>query len=325
MPPEQLPALDTLRRGADAGQPAQMTELAKRLLVGREAPLEPQEALALISTAMSQGDAEATCLSATLAAAGAWRPQSWEDAFDLLALAAERGSAVARGQLGLLAGGTSAGADWPTMTSRIDLDAWLDAPARTPVCEAPRIRTAQAFLAPDVCDWLVSRAAGRLRPAKMVDGFDAAPRFTVDRTNSDFIIDIVTADVVLTLVRARISAFIKLPTVAFEPPQILHYAVGQELKPHFDFLTRGEAGGGERGDRVATLLIYLNDGFEGGETDFPRAGFRHKGGKGDAIVFANVDIAGKPDPMTLHAGLPPLKGEKWLFSQWVRDRPFAAV
>ena len=38
MSPEPLPALETLRRGADAGQPAQMTELAKRLLVGREAP-----------------------------------------------------------------------------------------------------------------------------------------------------------------------------------------------------------------------------------------------------------------------------------------------
>ncbi len=323
-PAEPLP-IEALRRAAEAGRPAAMTELAKRLMVGRGAPLDPQEAQGLLSNALSLGDAEAACFAATLAAAGAWRPQSWDDAFDLLALAAERGSTLAQAQLRLLAYAREPETDWLSMRASVDVSPWMDAPARTPVCETPRIRIAQGFISPDVCAWLVARARDKLQPAKMVDGFGATPRFTADRTNSDFIIDIVEADVVMTLVRARISAFIKLPTVAFEPPQVLHYAVGQELKPHFDFLTRGEtaARDGEQGDRVATVLIYLNDGYEGGETDFPRAGFRHKGGEGDAIVFANVDLAGKPDPLTLHAGLPPRRGEKWLFSQWVRDRPFA--
>ena len=305
--------------------PADMTELARRLMVGRDTPPDPPRALDLLSTALELGDAAAAATLATLAAAGAWRPQSWDDALDLLALGAGRGSALAQGQLKLLSAGSAPAEDWAAMRTSVDIAAWLDAPARMPVCETPRIRTAAGFVSPEICDWLVSRARGKLQPAKMVDGFGATPRFTADRTNSDFIIDIAEADVVLTLLRARIAAFIKLPTVAFEPPQVLHYAVGQELKPHFDFLTRGDGGmdRNEQGDRVATVLIYLNDGYDGGETDFPRAGFRHKGAKGDAIVFANVDIEGRPDPMTLHAGLPPRQGEKWLFSQWVRDRPFA--
>ena len=316
-------ALDDLKRASDQGQAAAMTALAKRLLVGADAPFSPAEGLERLADAAALGDPDAPAIAATLAAAGAWRGQSWTDAFDLLTVAAERGSCMARQQLRLLAGvGDTA---WRAMASRIDLASWLAPPPRTPICEAPRIRVASSFIAPAICDWLVARNRNKVQPAKMVDSYGATPRFTVDRTNSDYVVDIVNADVVLTLVRARISAFVNLPTVAFEPPQMLHYAPGQMLKPHFDFLRRGpnDDDAANQGDRILTALIYLNDNYEGGETDFPRAGVRYKGAKGGAVVFANVDPTGRPDPMTLHAGLPPLSGEKWLMSQWVRDRPIA--
>jgi hypothetical protein len=58
-----------------------------------------------------------------------------------------------------------------------------------------------------------------------------------------------------------------------------------------------------------------------GETEFPRLTWRFRGRKGDALFWWSVDAAGRPDQSTLHAGLPPQSGEKWLFSQWVRDRP----
>jgi len=75
------------------------------------------------------------------------------------------------------------------------------------------------------------------------------------------------------------------------------------------------------GQRIFTFLIYLNEGFEGGETDFPLIGLRHQGRIGDALFFWNVKPTGAVDRDTLHAGLPPATGQKWLFSQWVRDRP----
>ena len=106
----------------------------------------------------------------------------------------------------------------------------------------------------------------------MVEGFGDAPTYTAGRANSDFIMDIVQADVVLSLRRARISAFVGLPTVCVEPPQILHYAIGQELKPHFDFLQRTTpAAPAYQGDRAATFLLYLNDGYEGGARPTSRA------------------------------------------------------
>lgn len=324
MKPDPVP-LETLMAAAGAGQPDVMTELAKRLLVGKAAPFAPNEGLDLLSRAQALGETEAPRIAANLAAAGAWRPQSWTDAFDLLALAAERGSALAQGQLKLLASEAGDGVDWRTLAARIDVAGWLAPPLRVPICEAPRMRIAKNFVAPAVCDWMMAQARDKLQPAKMQDAYGADPHVSVERTNSDFIIDIVEGDVVLTLVRARISAFIALPTVAFQPPQVLHYLPGQELKPHFDFLQRSVSAEAaeEAGNQIMTVLVYLNDDYEGGETHFPRANIRHKGAKGDVMAFANVDPSGKPDTMTLHAGLPPTRGEKWLLSQWVRDRPIA--
>jgi hypothetical protein len=71
---------------------------------------------------------------------------------------------------------------------------------------------------------------------------------------------------------------------------------------------------------VATFLIYLNDAFDGGETEFPKLGLKHRGRAGSALYFANLGADGAGDPRTLHAGRAPVRGEKWLFSQWVRNR-----
>ena len=102
-------ASDLAASEPEARQPAAMTALARRLLVGRDAPFDPQRALALILSAKALGDAEAPLLEATLAAAGAWRPQSWTDALDLLAIAADRGAVDIPGQGSALGGEDEAG------------------------------------------------------------------------------------------------------------------------------------------------------------------------------------------------------------------------
>jgi hypothetical protein len=95
---------------------------------------------------------------------------------------------------------------------------------------------------------------------------------------------------------------------------------------HHDFGDPAEPGYARQvadyGQRVLTVLIYLNDDYEGGETDFPLVSWRYKGKTGDAILFHNVLLSGQPDRRMLHAGLPPSTGEKWLFSQWARSRSF---
>ena len=69
-----------------------------------------------------------------------------------------------------------------------------------------------------------------------------------------------------------------------------------------------------------TFLLYLNEGYKGGETAFPQLGWQYKGRTGDALFFYNATPDGAPDRRTLHAGTPTTRGEKYLFSQWIRFR-----
>ncbi len=252
--------------------------------------------------------------------------------------AAVLGSAQARGQLRLLAAGPAASPlddspahAWADLRRRVDVAAWIAPPPRDVLCETPRVRMGRAFASAATCDWLLEKARGRMRPAMMYDGTTKTENVDPHRTCSDYQFDILRTDLVLLLVRARAEALTKVPTVCFEPPRIFHYALGQDIKPHYDRIGDAERGygkeGGYLGDRIVTLLIYLNDAYDGGELDFPKAGFRAKGAKGDALYFAHVDLSGtgRQDPLSLHAGLVITRGEKWVLSQWIHDRPFGVV
>ena len=70
-----------------------------------------------------------------------------------------------------------------------------------------------------------------------------------------------------------------------------------------------------------TSRVYLNEDYERGETAFPEAQYSFKGRTGDMLQFVNVTETGEGDRRTLHAGKPPTRGEKWLLSQWIRNRP----
>jgi hypothetical protein len=316
--------VDQLRADAERS-PAAACALALRLLVGREAPFDPRQGLALLTSAAEQGYPDALCQMATLKAAGAWVPQNWAEALDCLVQAAARGSVHAQGQLRILAHDPHS-SDWSALKAKVDLQLWRTPPARRVICEAPRIRAVDDFVPVAVCDWLMACGAGKYQPSMMFDGKKST--FLATRTCSDFKFDIVEADCVLQVVRERISAITSMPVVAFEPPQIFHYALGQEIKPHYDALRLGDQGYGHggtyNGDRIATFLLYLNDDYDGGELEFPKVGVKHKGKAGDGIYFAHIDAAGVPDRKSLHAALPITRNEKFILSQWIHDRPFAA-
>jgi hypothetical protein len=121
------------------------------------------------------------------------------------------------------------------------------------------------------------------------------------------------------------AAAVGVPVHHMEGPTILHYAVGQEITNHFDFLNPNFPGYEDeirrRGERIITFLVYLNDDYGGGETEFPELGVRHKGRRREGLFFVNALPSGKPDTRMVHAGRPPTSGEKWILSQFIRDRP----
>ena len=314
-----------LRRAAEAGDTRAMTALAQRL-VGN-APFDIAEGLRLARAAACEGDAEAFHLLAVLAAEGLGVTQDWDAALDALAHAAGLGHGLAQGELALLAGNQAAGAtrthDWRDVRANIDLSRWLRPSAPQWKSTAPRIAIVEKFLDEAACDWLIARARPELRRATTYNPNPGAASHAHKRTNSGFGLETSRMDVITALMRARIAALTGLDVAGFEDASVLHYAVGEQYTAHFDFFVLVPAFAQEialGGQRVLTFLIYLNDDFEGGETEFPALGWRHRGAKGDALFFWNVDAGGLPDRRTLHAGLAPVRGEKWLYSQWVRRR-----
>lgn len=309
------------------------TQLGLAHLTGRGRPADPSRGIALIEQAAAAGDPQAVGLTATIAASDLWRARNWDLALDRLQRAAELGAPAAGSSLAILAAGPLTGAsqrdggsgDWPALRGAVDLHAWFDPPAATTVREAPRIRTIEGFVSSAVCDWLVERVRDRLGRATIYDSNTGGTTEDDRRTNSQCDLDIGISGVLTFVLRARIATATGRPDRAMEIPKVLHYAPGEIFADHYDWLDPDEPAYllelAQRGQRAETFLIYLNDDFEGGETHFPEIGYSYRGGKGDAIVFSNLDAAGRPDPATRHAGLPPTSGEKWLFSQWIRQYP----
>lgn len=310
-------------------------DVEARFARGRQALAEAgsfeafDRAAAEIEAAAADGHIEALFLLATMEAIGAGRARNWTKALDYLAEAATRGSEDARSQLRFLARTNDAAAraheDWKAIAAGVDVPELLRAPAPEPLSEHPRLRLFRGFARAEECRWLIDRMRPRLRRARVYDKTTGEAVEKDYRNNSAAEMPLQDMDVVTALVRARISTATRLPEFIFEIPQIMHYQVGEEFKPHHDFLDPNEPGFaidyGRRGQRMGTFLIFLNEDFEGGETEFPKAGLSVRGRTGDALFFANVTRDGKPDPLTLHAGRPPTSGEKWILSQWIRERP----
>jgi len=266
-----------------------------------------------------------------MAASGIGLKQDWQAAFDHLQRSAELGFALARAELAILAGqeagsGQEGARDSGTckrLRTAINLRFWPPALGK-PVFTAPRVAIAENFAPPAICDWLIERSRSRLQRATIADPKSGFGTYANARTNSSAEFALADSDVIVHLVRARIAALTGPPVEAMEGASVLHYDVGEEFFRHYDFLDVKQPGYekqvAEYGQRVLTFLLYLNDDYEGGETEFPALGWRHKGRKGGALFFWNVDPKGAPDFATLHAGLAPTRGEKWLLSQWVRGR-----
>jgi prolyl 4-hydroxylase len=111
----------------------------------------------------------------------------------------------------------------------------------------------------------------------------------------------------------------------YEKVQVARYLPGQKYEPHFDACVNPAVcqAGRPRIYRRATLLAYLTDDFQGGETAFPKIDRRVRpGSRGDAVLFYNTDPAtGHEIPEALHGGMPVKRGVKWIANVWIDFAP----
>ena len=326
-------AVNALSRATKAGSVEAMTQLGKRLLVGDRAPYLPQHGASFIRDAARAGGAEATGLLAVLVAAGVQVKQNWSDAFNILIAAAERGWEPARQQICVLAGdrglaeeaarsGSAPAQIWGRLVQSIDFAWWSSVGNGQTLNEDPLVRCFPDFLPAPVCVWMVERSRGRLQRARVYDSLERQEKVHETRTNTVADFDFLSTDIIQLLVQTRMSAACGVPVANMEATAVLHYDVGEEITNHYDFVDPKTPNYEEeirtRGQRVVTFLVYLNDDYDGGETEFPKLGLKHKGAAGEGLYFVNALKDGSADVRTVHAGRPPLAGEKWIISQFIR-------
>ncbi len=328
-------AINCLARAAGMGDAEALTVLGLRLVTGQNAPFLPADGARLLSDAVHAGGAAAAGHLAVLVGGGFHARQSWDQGLDLLQRSAELGSSSAATQLRILAGAAgrqeeSGSEAWADLRRRVDLSAWTGPPSISILSKSPSVRSVSGLVPPSACAFVIGQSQARLVGAELYDPETAAAVLGQD-TRLNRIANFGLADTCLLnlVIQARISAAAGLPMNQMEAFAVLHYAPGEEYGEHFDFLDPAIPAYGEEieraGQRVATCLLYLSEGYEGGETEFPRLGIRYKGRTGDALIFHSTDEAGRPDVRSLHAGRPPTSGEKWLLSQFFRSRPVISL
>jgi len=190
---------------------------------------------------------------------------------------------------------------------------------------APRVILFGNLLAPEECDELIELSRGKLARSSVVNAdtgsYDVHPHRTSAGTHFAR-----GENELIRRIEARIADLVQLPVERGEPLQILHYQPGGEYKPHFDYfdpaLPGNEAVLKHGGQRIATLVMYLNDVEAGGSTVFPEVGLDVLPRRGHAVYFAYTTEEGQLDKRSLHGGSPVSAGEKWIATKWFRQRAY---
>ena len=202
----------------------------------------------------------------------------------------------------------------------------LLAPNPVDLATRPCVQRVDALLSADECRLLIACAGPLVRPSQAVDPDTGLPLRVPLRTSSDAAIDPVSEDFAMRCIQLRIAAAARTPLVHAEHLTVLRYAPGQEYRPHRDYLPAGAIQRDQpvAGNRARTICVYLNTVEDGGATTFPHADVAVAPVAGRAVVFDNLQADGTPDIDSLHAGTPVVRGEKWLATLWLRERPYRA-
>ncbi|GLQ50786.1 2OG-Fe(II) oxygenase [Dyella flava] len=189
----------------------------------------------------------------------------------------------------------------------------------------PMIAVLDGVLSEEECDELIRLSANKMHRSTTVDPISGKHEVIADRS-SEGTFFAVNADPFIARLDRRISEVMDWPVENGEGLQVLHYNVGGEYKPHFDYFPPDEPGSHVQmtigGQRVSTLVMYLNEVAEGGTTIFPEIGLEVVPKKGSAVYFEYTNSYNQLDRLTLHGGSPVTRGEKWIVTKWMRQRRY---
>ena len=189
--------------------------------------------------------------------------------------------------------------------------------------KAPRVVLFGQILSDAECAALIDAARPRLSRSLTVETSSGGEEINADRTSDGMFFQRGELPLVQQL-EERIARLLNWPIENGEGLQVLRYGPGAEYKPHHDYFAPDEPGTAtilrRGGQRVGTLIIYLNEPEQGGATTFPESALQVVPQQGHAVFFSYD----QPDPgtRTLHGGAPVIKGEKWIATKWLREGRF---
>ncbi|RZC84619.1 hypothetical protein C5167_047404 [Papaver somniferum] len=178
------------------------------------------------------------------------------------------------------------------------------------------------------CDYLIAISKPRLKRSTVIES-ELRTSFSTTLRKAE------SKNPIVQAIEKRISEFSQVPLENGEPIHVMRYEKIQYFRLHSDYFldtTNIEQSGGQR---IATMLMYLSEIVEGGETYFPMAGTGKcscagkmlKGSsvkpiKGDAVLFWSLGLDGEVDPKSVHTGCEVLSGEKWCATKFMRQNKY---
>lgn len=314
-----------------------------RLTVIAEEALEQgllDEAVHQAEQAARAGDVDAIALLATWRLIGHPLPRDLSLARQLLAQAsAGQHQWAALAHVALTANGSGFDRDWAEAMNLLrGYSLWSDeaaahlhllesmdlaedgSPRQLPKAQifsrTPHALVFKSFLSAEECAHVARAGQDILAPSTIFDPVSGRQKPHPIRTSSGASIGPTRESLPLQAIQRRIAAVTGIPLAHGEPFSLLHYAPGQEYRLHLDSLPP------PCNQRIATMIIYLNQGYIGGETYFEHSQKCFSAEIGDALFFHNTTPEGLPEICSRHAGLPVRSGVKWIATRWLREAPF---
>ena len=188
---------------------------------------------------------------------------------------------------------------------------------------SPRIVVFADLLSADECGEIIALARSRLTRSETVETTTGGSAVNAARTSDGMFFTPAEFPVCAKLER-RLAALVDWPLENGEGLQVLRYRPGAEYRPHYDYFDPAEPGTPtilkRGGQRVASIVCYLNTPEAGGATVFPDVGLEVAPVQGNAVFFS-YDRP-HPSTRTLHGGAPVTAGEKWVATKWLREGRF---
>jgi prolyl 4-hydroxylase len=209
------------------------------------------------------------------------------------------------------------GTAWPSVVRALDRDVHV-----LFSLTLPRVVLFGGLLSDAECDELVEASRSSMTASNVIDMEGGGEQHDTRRSSTGTAFAR-GATPLITRIEQRIAALLNWPLENGEALQILRYQVGQEYQPHWDYVDPAQPGSApflaRGGQRVASLVMYLNTPEDGGATNFPDIGLEVAAVKGNAVFFS-YDRP-HPSTKTLHGGMPVRAGEKWVATKWLREGP----